>query len=362
MAPQTPMFTSQGDEDGVVICHKEYLGDIISSSTAGAFKIDTWNINPADHNTFPWLSTLVGANFQQFKFESLIFHFKSTSADALNSTNTALGSVFSCINYDATDEDFESRYEIENSDWSKSCKPSDDILIPVECAPRFTAMNGMLYLANGVMPAGVDPKMYYLGKLSLASQGLQGTSVNIGSLFVTYRVRLYKPVMSRPLSQALFYSQLRSGVSANVRLGNADITNSGNADNIGITLSANDITISHKRLMPGQRFILNYVYYRDGSSSATLGAPAIVVSSGLDYSTIFTTSSTSEYGNYNVTNPSASAAAMIHMGNLFCFTVNSNTVDQTITFSSGTYSGSYNCLIALYQINGLTLSRIGILE
>ena len=38
------------------------------------------------------------------------------SGDALNPTNTALGSVFSCINYDYNDDEFESRVEIENSD------------------------------------------------------------------------------------------------------------------------------------------------------------------------------------------------------------------------------------------------------
>lgn len=199
LAPEMPKFDVRGDS--VTIAHREYLGDIISSSTAGAFDISSFDINPASSDSFPWLSTIAGQSFQQYKFDGLIFEFRSFSADALNSTNTALGSVSACICYDYNDQNPQSRYDIENTDWSSACKPSENMNIPVECKPSQTGMNGLLYVLNtpGV-PAGADPKTYFMGKMFIATQGFQGTSVNIGSLYVTYKIRLFKPVMTRPLA------------------------------------------------------------------------------------------------------------------------------------------------------------------
>jgi len=361
LAPQTPSFQSRGDEDGVVISHREYLGDIISSSTAGAFKIDSFTINPGNINAFPWLSQLVGGTFQQYKFESLIFHFKSTSADSLNSTNTALGSVFACVNYDSSDPAFQSRYEVENSDWSKSCKPSEHMLIPVECAARFTALNGMLYTTlNGINPTGTDPKMYDLGRMYIASQGLQGTSVNMGSLYVTYRIRLYKPIMSRPLAQALIFSQVRSGtIAGSVRFGTTNVVAAQNCDTIGCLFTdGNTLTISSTRLVVGMKFICTIILYRDGTAT-TYVAPTITLSSGLAAENLWSLVDSAQYNYSVVTSPSASAAGQAHCGVTMSFTVLNNDVNQTLTISGGPVNAVNGCQVSLYQINGLPLSRIG---
>lgn len=75
-----------------VVSHREYIQDIVSSSSAGAFKIDSFLINPGDPATFPWLSNLA-QNFEEYRIHGMIFQFKTTSANALNSTNTALGTI-----------------------------------------------------------------------------------------------------------------------------------------------------------------------------------------------------------------------------------------------------------------------------
>ena len=82
------------------------------------------------------------------------------------------------------------------------------MFIPVECDPKQTGLNnGLLYIINGNnVPTGADPKTYYLGKLFIGTTGLQGTSVNVGSLYVHYKVKLYKPVMTAPASNALVYT------------------------------------------------------------------------------------------------------------------------------------------------------------
>ncbi len=40
----------------VMISHREYLGDVISSATIGAYSGTSYYINPGNVSTFPWLS------------------------------------------------------------------------------------------------------------------------------------------------------------------------------------------------------------------------------------------------------------------------------------------------------------------
>lgn len=74
----------------IIITHREYIGDVITSGTAGAFKTNTYYINPGLNKTFPWLSQ-IAQNFESYRMLGCAFEFKSMSSDALNSTNTALG-------------------------------------------------------------------------------------------------------------------------------------------------------------------------------------------------------------------------------------------------------------------------------
>lgn len=358
LAPQTPVFESFGNEDGVCITHREYLGDILTSSTPGAFKVDTFGINPSEQNVFPWLSHLAQTNFQQYKFDGLAFEFKSFSADALNSTNTALGSVFSCVNYDYTDEDFVNRSQIENSDWAKSCKPSENVLIPVECKPRLTAMSGLLYLVNGAtIPRNVDPKTYYLGKLSIATQGFQGASVNIGSLYVTYKVRLYKPILMKPLAEAHIVTQARSGVTTSNHFGTASITSNFNTDSLGVELSGSVMTIHHKRLQVGMRLML---WYAIVGGIATVIQPTMALSAnavGLSYNM---DSSGNPYTASSNTMPwNTGSLQDIAVTRCVVFEILDNTSDVTITLSGGTLPTTANGQFNLFQINGTDLSRIG---
>lgn len=197
---QLPTFDY--DQNGVVITHREYIGDIYSASTPNTFTINSYPINPGMRQTFPWLSDLVGNSYQQYIFESCVFMFKTFSADALNSVNTALGTVVSCINYDSSDVPYTSRAQMENTDWAVSTKPSESVMIPVECRKSSVTQNNY-YIRTGAPPVNSDIKTYDLGRLSIATLNFQGANVNAGSLYVTYKIRLMKPIQLAPLSLAL---------------------------------------------------------------------------------------------------------------------------------------------------------------
>ena len=267
ISPPVPKFSM--DKDGVCICHTEYIGDIITSSTPGQLKIQKFAINPSNLQTFPWLSSIASQSFQQYKFSGLGFQFKSYSADALNSTNTALGAFFTCINYDYTDDDFTTRSQIENSSWAQSCKPSDDVFIPVECKPSNTSMNGFLYVQNGPgTPPESDPRLYNLGKLFIGTTGFQGAGVNIGSLYVTYKVHFYKPIIPAPLITANYVNLIRQATGPTTPYGLSWNTVPQSCDSLGVSIDSSSqvMTIKRDHLPPGSKFLLGLIWY--GTSTA----------------------------------------------------------------------------------------------
>lgn len=186
------------DGSDCIITHREYITDVVSSSTPGAFKINNYYINPGLVFTFPWLSYM-GQGFEEYQPLGVMFEFKTTSSDALNSTNTALGTVIMATNYNAGSANFADKQSMENSQYSMSFKPSESCLHPIECDPSMRPMVSQ-YVRSSSVPSGQDPKTYDLGNFQIASTGMQAASVVIGELWVTYQFILRKPIYGPQLS------------------------------------------------------------------------------------------------------------------------------------------------------------------
>lgn len=352
ISPPIPKFSM--DKEGVCISHTEYIGDIITSSNVGALKIQKFAVNPSEQATFPWLSTIAQQSFQQYKFEGCAFQFKSYSADALNSTNTALGAFFSCINYDFTDDDFTTRSQIENVSWAQSCKPSDDVLIPVECKPSNTSLNGYLYVNNGFgTPSDADPRLYNLGKLFIGTTGFQGASVNIGSLYVTYKIRLYKPIIPAPLSGAHFVNIMRTATAPSNPFGTGFNTQPRSCDTIGVSFdtAGTVMTLNRARLTAGQRFLVMLVWY---GTAAAITHPTIT-NTGWGRTTGFNTwSADTLYVPNNTLNSSISSMTME-------YEVNGGNDPVTITLNNlGVYPTAGWMEVYIVQRNGQDSLNIGI--
>lgn len=174
------------------IAFREYLGDVTSAATANTFKIDTYSINPGLVATFPWMSQLAN-NFEEYKIRGMLFEYNTTSGDALNSVNTALGTVIMATQYNVLSPAFTTKQQMENYEFGCSGKPSQSILHAVECKPGETPASEMYIRNAATVLTGSDLRLYDHGKFSIASMGLQGTSVVIGELWVTYTVDLFKP-------------------------------------------------------------------------------------------------------------------------------------------------------------------------
>lgn len=179
-----PMFNTNS---APIIEHREYLADVVGSTS---FAINSYDINPGLVSSFPWLAGVASA-FEEYRLLGCIYEFKSTSASALNSTNTAMGTVIMATEYDVSDAVFSSKLVMENHQFAVSTKPDLSCLHPVECAPALTVAP-QRWVRSSAVPSGADPKLYDWGRMSIATTGMQAVNV-IGELWVTYRVQLLKP-------------------------------------------------------------------------------------------------------------------------------------------------------------------------
>jgi len=181
-----PVFGQQQ----VRLTNREYLGEVNGSIL---FANATYPINPGDSMTFPWLSR-IAALFQQYEMNGLVFEFVSTSANALNSTNTALGKVILATNYNAAESSFTDQRSALITQYSNYGKPADCLLHPIECKRSHTPVE-LLYVRVGPPIAGSDIRLYDLGNFQIMTEGMQAIA-DIGALWVSYDVTLIKPVLA----------------------------------------------------------------------------------------------------------------------------------------------------------------------
>lgn len=248
ISPQAPSFSAGAST--VNIKHREFLGDVVSSSTAGAFQISAFPLNPGLSLTFPWLSQVCGATFQQYRINGMVFEYRTMSADALNSVNTALGQVVMCTDYDSADTPFTTKQQMENTEFGVSCKPSCNMLHAIECAPRLTTATE-LYVRAFANPSNTDIRLYDWGRTYVATNGFQGTNVNCGELWVSYDITFFKtieqppgyliPVAHYQLNPANFSTNLTSVLSTNTGLDNIGITVGSSTFHFPVSINVNSV-------------------------------------------------------------------------------------------------------------------------
>jgi len=188
---EVPGFVTQPGTGCTRVVHREYISDVISSSTAKAFSIASYSLNPGQVSTFPWLAS-IAAQYEQYRIKGMVFEFKSMSSDALNSTNTALGSVILATQYNASSPAFTNKQQMENYEYGQSCKPSQSVVHGIECLRSATPVDE-LYVRIGPVTSGQDIRVSDLATFYIATVGMQGTSVNLGELWCSYDIEFYKP-------------------------------------------------------------------------------------------------------------------------------------------------------------------------
>ena len=261
-----------------IVAHREYIKDITTSSVAGAFKNESFIINPGQAATFPWLSS-IAENYEQYRVHGMIFQFVTTSADALNSTNTALGTVIMATDYNAASPAYTNKQQMENSQYANSAKPSVSQMHGIECAPALTPVS-QLFTRSGALPSGQDSRWYDLAKFQLATTGFQAAGVVVGELWCTYLIEFMKPQIPATIG-GNFGSAHRYATSA------ASATPFGTVELINVgsfNVSASGTSLTIKDVLPGAKLSIAVTWYQaSGSITSLFGTSSLTGANNLTY-------------------------------------------------------------------------------
>lgn len=182
-------------DDSIRVRKREYIADI---SATEAFSNNVFPINPGLSDTFPWLSSIAN-NYEQYRFNGLVFQFVSTSSDAIASTtDLGLGQVVLATDYNAADAAYVNLPQMLGTMFSNSGKPSENIMHAIECAPAEQAQK-LYYVRSGDHPEGTDIRMYDIGSFQLATQNMPAAYTGMGQLWVSYDVTFCKSVQNNQL-------------------------------------------------------------------------------------------------------------------------------------------------------------------
>lgn len=230
----------------MIIAHSEYVGDVISGALSGgggtptAFTLQTKQLQGGLSDTLPWASTIIN-NFVKWKPHKVTMAFVSTSANALNSTNTALGIVAMRHQVDPTFPVDTSLSEMENSGHTVRKNPSQSFVLPIMNIDSWRTVR------PGAQPANTDLRFYDAGYVEIVTQGMQAANINLGQLWITYEIEVKDPILQQGQVGKTIRSAhyIGSSYSNALPLGTTALTTATNArgvDFIGLTFTGTTIT------------------------------------------------------------------------------------------------------------------------
>lgn len=258
---QIPKFSSEKATN--IISHREYLGDITGTAN---FTNRQYPLNPGMAETFPWLAT-IAQNYQEYWFHGIIFEFRPLITDFV--TSGAPGVVIMATNYNADAPVYNTKQEMENSEFAVSVKPTNSLIHGIECAHSQTILP-QRYIRTGAVTSGQDLRLYDVGNFQFASQS--NPVQNLGELWVSYTVEFFKPILPRDVGGNVRSGHaVRSVIAATEPLGTTTLINEGT-----LTLSFTNTAVSWTA-QPGNAYLVELCWF--GGSTA-LTNPVLSISGG----------------------------------------------------------------------------------
>lgn len=193
-----PSFKSFNDETkAIAITHVEYIKDIFgnewdtsTSSIMNPFVVQSFEINPANSQVFPWLSQLA-CNYEEYEIKQLMFSFKSRVGSNLQTQDGQIGTVTMHTDYRVEDKPKLLKNEVLAAYGSVSGEIDSAIQHGIECDISKLKGDGHKYIrVGGVATDDTDWGRFQVG-VDNTPQSLSNKV--IGELYVSYTVVLRKP-------------------------------------------------------------------------------------------------------------------------------------------------------------------------
>lgn len=325
-------------DDSIRVKKREYICDINATT---AFTNNSFPVNPGLSEVFPWLSAIAN-NYEQYRWNGLVFQFVSTSSDAIASTtDLGLGQVIMASDYNAADAAFVNAPQMLGAMFSNSGKPSENIMHAIECAPT-DVPNKLFYTRSGDVPSGTDIRLYDMLNFQIATQKMPADYDGMGQLWVSYDVTFCKSQQNNQLGFDIntdWYQLTNAGsTGSNQYFAGATLRAE---SNLGTSIASSGDTINFPTdLMSGYYLV---IYTLKNVNAVSISDPALSGSNCTVIQTIFWGNSSEEASN------SASSSAKY----VLVFIVRINSRDASVAFTTGLLpAGTGVGDLIITQING----------
>lgn len=185
---QVPQFIKTENARETRIRHREFVGNVYASATAGQFTNKSYSLNPGNVDMFPWLAG-IAQHYDQWEPHGAVVIFKTLTSTY--AASQSLGTVVIASDYDVYDPAYTTKVEMANSEFAVSGNAAQNLMHPIECnanermTKTFTVLSGPL--------STVDNKRFFdLCNVQVASEGCLANQL-LGELWVTYDFSFYKP-------------------------------------------------------------------------------------------------------------------------------------------------------------------------
>jgi hypothetical protein len=209
-----PRVVNAKKGEATVVNHREYIGDLSSGTfvpdtTSTAFNMLRYQINPGNSDLFPWLSSQADG-YQEYEVHGMLVELVTEASEV--STNLSMGIMAMAAEYNPLAPSPVSKLEMLELEYASSCKTSQTLIMPIECARAYDGLTHLLVDVNEDYD-GTDARNFDLGAIFIASVGQPAENAKIAEIWVTYEMWFYKPRLPRGLSAASLHMQL-SGCSS----------------------------------------------------------------------------------------------------------------------------------------------------
>jgi hypothetical protein len=189
-SPSSAQFSRAGDV--IRVRKREFVGNLFSPPTANGFSASSYRLNPGNPKLFPWLSSVMGQGYEQYRPLGIVIELVSVASEY--ATGGTLGVFGASIDYQSLDPPYASMMEAENSDGAVSTKVSNDLMFGVECAPDKRPYN-LLYVrqeTSGVNTTSTGINAFDLGNVQLIVQGVPTPNLLLAQVWVSYDIEFEK--------------------------------------------------------------------------------------------------------------------------------------------------------------------------
>jgi len=270
--------------DSVIVRHREYVGDIISSTT---FISTSISANPGLTSSFPWLAKLASA-FQQYKILGMVAEYIPEVSE-IAAAEISLGFVCLAADYRTDLPSYPSLNQALESEFAVSVKPNCPVALAIECNPAMSPYN-VWFVRTGPVPTGSDIKLFDFVEVDVLVGNNQTGGIVLGQLWFTFEIELLRPTAFLDPPATTFYARF-SAIPTNAAPMNGAVlrsyTNPFGTNVIGGTIAINAANDGMSVTNPGLG-VVNVVLPRGATGSYTAFYDVLGSNSTCVFPSVFT--------------------------------------------------------------------------